>query len=142
MIKRNRAVARTLSLSVLLLLAGWMGITSSALAPRENATVRAGNAAFARPVPQPDPKPAAQDDASSDQMEIPERLRVKQQKELRKYRFDQLKEHAAELAKLANSLHEDLEKSNQNILSLQVVDKASKIEKLAKKIQDEAKSGT
>ena len=142
MIKRDRAITRTLSLSVLALWAGWMGITSNALAPRENATVRAGSVAFARPVPPPDLKPAAQDDASSDQMEIPERLRVKQQKELRKYRFDQLKEHAAELAKLANSLHEDLEKSNQNILSLQIVDKASKIEKLAKKIQDEAKSGT
>jgi hypothetical protein len=76
------------------------------------------------------------------QVDMPEPLRVKQERALRKYRFDQMKKHGEELAKLANSLQKDLEKSNENILSLQIVDKAQKIEKLAKKIQEEAKTGT
>lgn len=102
----------------------------------------ASDTALAQPSPPPASAPGAQAEPGMTQMEIPQKMKAKQEKELRKYRFDQLKEHAAELAKLANSLHEDLDKSNINILSLQVVDKAAKIEKLAKKIQDEAKAGT
>jgi len=39
----------------------------------------------------------------------------------------------------ANDLHEELDKSSVDILSLDVIQKADKIEKLAKKIKDEAK---
>ena len=50
-----------------------------------------------------------------------------------------MKENAQELAKLAKSLQEDVDHSNENVLSLGVVSKAEKIEKLAKKIKDTAK---
>jgi hypothetical protein len=76
------------------------------------------------------------------QSSLPRAMRDKQKRELRKYQFDKMKEHGDELVKLANSLQEDLHKSNENILSLEVVEKAQKIEKLAKKIQQEARLGT
>ncbi len=50
-----------------------------------------------------------------------------------------MKEDAKELAALATSLQGDLDKSNVNVLSLQVVEKAEKIEKLAKRIKSNAK---
>lgn len=56
------------------------------------------------------------------------------------YNFKKLKKHAAELAELTKSLREDIEKSNANVLSLKIVRKAEKAEKLAKKIKNEAKA--
>ena len=43
------------------------------------------------------------------------------------------------LLDLAKSLQKDLDGSNQNVLSLKVLDKADKIEKLAKKIKNSAR---
>lgn len=55
------------------------------------------------------------------------------------YNFKKLKQHSQELAKLAKSLQKEVEKSNENVLSLEIVKKAEQAEKLAKKIKDEAK---
>jgi len=66
-------------------------------------------------------------------------LTPKQKQELLKSNFEKMKQQADELAELAKSLQEDLDKSNVNVLSLKVVDKAEKIEKLAKRIKDSAK---
>ena len=66
-------------------------------------------------------------------------LPAKQKRDLLKYNFNQMKENAQELAKLAKSLQEDVDHSNENVLSLDVVSKAERIEKLAKKIRDSAK---
>ncbi|HEY6292092.1 MAG TPA: hypothetical protein VI455_11115 [Terriglobia bacterium] len=66
-------------------------------------------------------------------------LTPKQQRDLLKSNYEKMKQQADELADLAKSLQDELDKSNQNILSLQVVDKADKIEKLAKKIKDAAR---
>lgn len=63
----------------------------------------------------------------------------RQKRDLLKYNFKQMKKDAEELATLTKSLQEDLEHSNENVLSLGVVSKAEKIEKLAKKIKDTAK---
>jgi hypothetical protein len=139
MIKEQLRVRIALSFGGIFL-AGVVGF--SHLAPRSGVTDSDASVAFAKPAPRPALKPAGQTDSAEPDLQIPERLRAKQQKDLRKYRFDKLKENASELAKLANSLHEELDKSNENILSLEIVDKAAKIEKLAKKIQDEAKTGT
>ena len=73
--------------------------------------------------------------------DIPASIRRRQKRELRKDRFEKLQKDADDLATLANSLNSELGKSNENILSLDVIEKAEKIEKLAKKIQDEAKLG-
>ena len=45
-----------------------------------------------------------------------------------------------DLAELAKSLQNEIEKSNANVLSLEIVRKAAKAEKLAKKIKNEAKA--
>lgn len=63
----------------------------------------------------------------------------KQQKERLKSDFEKMKRDADELAELAQSLQEDLNKSNQNVLSLKILEKADKIEKLARKIKIAAK---
>jgi hypothetical protein len=67
-------------------------------------------------------------------------LTRKQRQELLKSEFEKMKRDAAELAALAQSLQEDLEKSSENILSMQIVEKAKKIEGLAKKISRTARS--
>jgi hypothetical protein len=69
----------------------------------------------------------------------PVALSQKQKKDLLKDNFEKMKHDADELAELAKSLQEDLNKSNQNVFSLGVVDKADKIEKLAKKIKGTAR---
>ena len=65
---------------------------------------------------------------------------LKRKQALVNYNFKQLKKHAADLAKLVKSLQTDIEKSNPNVLSLEIVRKAAKAEKLAKRIKNEAKA--
>lgn len=72
------------------------------------------------------------------QPENPSPLTPKQQRAVLKANYAKMKQNADELAALAKSLQEDLNKSNENVLSLDVVDKADKIEKLAKKIKSAA----
>jgi hypothetical protein len=56
-----------------------------------------------------------------------------------KANFDRMKRDAKELADLAKNLQDQLDKSNENVLSLGIVDKADKIEKLARKIKSTAR---
>jgi hypothetical protein len=63
----------------------------------------------------------------------------KQKKELLKSNFEKMQQDARELVELAKSLEDDLNKSNENVLSLKIVDRADKIEKLARKIKNSAK---
>lgn len=67
------------------------------------------------------------------------RMIRQQRKDLLKSNFDKMKRDADQLAALAKSLQEELNKSSQDVLSLQVVNKAEKIEKLAKKIRETAR---
>lgn len=67
------------------------------------------------------------------------RTSLKQKQAIINDNFKKLKQHSQELAKLAKSLQSEVEKSNQNVLSLEIVKKAAEAEKLAKKIKDEAK---
>ena len=50
-----------------------------------------------------------------------------------------MKRDANELADLAKALQEELNKSNENILSWDIIDKADRIGKLAKKIKGSAR---
>lgn len=68
----------------------------------------------------------------------PTPLTAKQKQALLKNNFEKMKREADELAALAKSLQEDLDKSNEHVLSLRVVDKAEQIEKLAKKLKSTA----
>ena len=65
-------------------------------------------------------------------------LTPKQQRQLLKASYERMKQEADELADLAKSLQDEMKKSNQEILSLQILEKADRIEKLAKKIKNEA----
>ncbi len=66
-------------------------------------------------------------------------LSDKQKRELLKANFDRMKRDAKELANLAKNLQDQLDKSNENVLSLGIVAKADKIEKLARKIKSTAR---
>jgi len=66
-------------------------------------------------------------------------LTEKQKRDLLKSNFEKMKRDAKELGDLAKALEEDLNKSNENVLSLDVVDKADKIEKLARRIKGTAR---
>ena len=66
-------------------------------------------------------------------------LSDKQKRELLKANFDTMKRDAKELADLAKNLQDQLDKSNENVLSLGIVEKADKIEKLARKIKSTAR---
>jgi len=69
----------------------------------------------------------------------PNPLSEKQKRDLLKSNFDKMKHDAKELTDLAKDLEEQLDKSNENVLSLNIVDKAEKIEKLARKIKSTAR---
>lgn len=63
----------------------------------------------------------------------------KQRRAILKSNFEKIKKDTDELATLAKSLQEEIGRSNENVLSLKVVDEADKIEKLARKIKSTAK---
>lgn len=63
----------------------------------------------------------------------------KQKRAILKSNFEGIKKNTEELATLAKSLQEEVDKSNENVLSLKIVEKAEKIENLAKKIKNSAK---
>ena len=77
--------------------------------------------------------------AQSNEESSPSPLSGKQKVNLLKANFEKMKRDAGELADLAKALQEELNKSNENILSLDIVDKAEKIEKLAKRIKGTAR---
>src|SRR5690349_1939954 len=66
-------------------------------------------------------------------------LSPRQKLDLLRSNFERMKKDTDVLLDLAKSLQKDLDGSNQNVLSLKVVDKAEKIEKLAKKIKNSAR---
>ena len=63
----------------------------------------------------------------------------KQRREMMKANFEKMKRDAEELALLAKGLQEELDKASENVLSLQIVEKAEKIERLAKRIKSTAR---
>ena len=66
-------------------------------------------------------------------------LKPKQKQAIMKSNFEKMKRDAEDLTLLAKSLQEEIDKSNENVLSLKIVEKAEKIERLAKKIKTMAK---
>jgi hypothetical protein len=79
------------------------------------------------------------DDSSNTRTEIPEAMSAKQRQSIMRANFEKSKSDAAELAALAKGLREILDKPNINVLSPDVINRADKIERLAKKIRDETK---
>lgn len=69
-----------------------------------------------------------------------ERMKRDQQKALNMKRQEELKRDTDKLVKLANELKEYVDKTNENVLSLDVIKKADEIEKLAKSVRDKMKA--
>ena len=90
------------------------------------------DAAQASILPQPQEPSASEEEGAA-------QITRKQKRDLLKQNFEKMKRDAEELATLAKALQEELDKSNENLLSLQVVTKAEKIEKLAKRIKSTAR---
>lgn len=66
-------------------------------------------------------------------------LSPRQKQTLLKSNFEKTKGDAAELADMAKELRDQLDKTSVNVLSVDVIHRAEKIEKLARKIKEEAK---
>ncbi|MGD1104555.1 MAG: hypothetical protein ABSA59_21130 [Terriglobia bacterium] len=69
----------------------------------------------------------------------PQPLSTKQKLSIVQANFEKAKSDAAAMAALAKELREELDKPNINVLSSEVINRAEKIEKLAKKIREETK---
>jgi hypothetical protein len=83
--------------------------------------------------------PQFQEPSVVEETEQAHQIARKQKKELLKDNFEKMKRDAEELVALAKALQDELAKSNENVLSLQVMDKADNIERLAKRIKNRAK---
>lgn len=119
---------------------GWLVALASLflfISPAENPPLPAAiGQAKARPRSAPSPKPASQDSFPPTGQDP---LSPKQRRDLLKHNFEKMKRDADELLELAKSLQQELDESNENVLSLRIIDRAEKIERLAKSIRNTAK---
>jgi len=67
-------------------------------------------------------------------------LRHDRDKAMNQKRQEDLKRDTERLLKLATELKDDVDKTNENVLSLDVIKKADEIEKLAKSVRDKMKA--
>ena len=72
------------------------------------------------------------------QQEMEDRM----QKAANKKRQDEIKEETQKLFQLASELKDAVDKTNENMLSLEVIHKAEEVEKLAKKVKEKMREGT
>lgn len=89
--------------------------------------------------PQQSPTPQRNRLPSAEPPDIFPKPGEKRKKAILDDNFKKLKAHAQDLADLAKSLQAEIEKSNENVLSLEIIKKADEAEKLARKIKSEAK---
>ena len=62
--------------------------------------------------------------------------------EANKKRQDEIREETQKLFQLASDLKAAVEKTDENMMSLEVIKKAEEVEKLARKVKDKMKEGT
>ena len=92
-----------------------------------------GNSFAATPVPAASPQVETRQDPA--QKEMQERMA----REANKKRQQDIREETDKLFQLATELKAAVDKSNENLLSLDVVRKAEEVEKLAKKVKEKMK---
>lgn len=73
------------------------------------------------------------------QREIEQEMQDRQYKELNKRRQQDIRDETEKLFQLATELKAAVDKTNENVLSLDVVRKADEVEKLAKKVKEKMK---
>ena len=97
------------------------------------ALIMRGTALAATPVPAAAPQVETRQDPT--QKEMQERIA----REANKKRQQDIREETEKLFQLATELKAAVEKTNENLLSLDVVRKAEEVEKLAKKVKEKMK---
>ena len=75
------------------------------------------------------------------EQDIDPEIRDKMLREQNKQRQQQIKQDTDKLFQLATELKAAVDRSNENVLSLDVVRKAEEVEKLAKKVKEKMKEG-
>jgi hypothetical protein len=63
----------------------------------------------------------------------------KLEKQVKEQNYKDLKEASAELVTVSRELNDEVEKSDEHVISARIFDKVEKIEKLTKKIRDKAR---
>ncbi|HET6844206.1 MAG TPA: hypothetical protein VFK06_21375 [Candidatus Angelobacter sp.] len=69
-------------------------------------------------------------------------MEARRLKEANKKRQEEIRQDTVKLFQLAAELKDAVDKSDENMLSLDVVKKADEVEKLAKKVKEKMKEGT
>ncbi|HLY98420.1 MAG TPA: hypothetical protein VKT33_05075 [Candidatus Angelobacter sp.] len=69
-------------------------------------------------------------------------MEARRLKEANKQRQEEIKQNTLRLFQLATELKDAVDKTDENMLSLDVVKKADEVEKLAKKVKEKMKEGT
>lgn len=84
---------------------------------------------------------AAQFTPRSDQSQLDRDMEQRRQKEANKKRQEEIRQETQKLYQLATELKDAVDKTNENVLSLDVVKKAEEVEKLAKQVKEKMKEG-
>ena len=77
----------------------------------------------------------------SEQSQQEREMEERRQKEANKQRQEDIRKDTQKLFQLATELKDAVDKSNEHVLSLDVVRKAEEVEKLAKKVKEKMKEG-
>lgn len=104
-----------------------------------NGLAKAAAAEVGQKVPGPSGGPDRAKGAGEQPAVVEDPVAARQEMVMRKLRMEDMRKQASELAELAKSLQEDIEKSQQNVLPAGIPEKTKKIEKLAGKIRSEAR---
>jgi len=78
----------------------------------------------------------------SERTEMQREIEDRQRKEENKKRQEEIKTDTQKLFQLATELKDAVDKSNEHLLSLNVIKKAEEVEKLAKKVKEKMKEGS
>ena len=73
---------------------------------------------------------------------IEQEMEDKRFHEANKHRQEEIRQDTQKLFQLASDLKSAVEKTDENVMSLEVIKKAEEVEKLAKKVKDKMKEGT
>jgi hypothetical protein len=87
----------------------------------------------------PGQQPAPRDQEPGSEEELRTKMEKDMAKKANQERQAQLRRDTEQLLKLATDLKEEVDKSNENVLSLEVIKKAEEIERLARSIKDKMK---
>jgi len=77
----------------------------------------------------------------SEQSQQEREIEERRQKQANKQRQEEIRKDTQKLFQLATELKDAVDKSNEHVLSLDVVRKAEEVEKLAKKVKEKMKEG-